>query len=337
MKKSYLLGGLLAIQALAAYLTLSGGNELQGPTGIQKLLEFNREQVDRIRVEDNDGNLAELKRKNDTWLTPEDFPVDTGRVDRLLDQLAQLKHGLAVARSPNAAKRFEVSEDHFQRHLKLLQDGQPVAEFYLGTGAGARRNHIRLADQERIYAARIGDYDLPVDIADWQDKDRLQIKMDEIQSVQLDHLTIRRAEPSKSEGDNTEESKTPEWLAEGLFEGETFKAEEFDSRLRNLATLRYDRAFRGSIEGQEIQTEINVSYGDSSRTYKFVKSKEEDGFWLKVSGHDNLFEINQYTGDLIIKELTKDKLIEKRDSVEEEPTTEETDDHSENISGTEVS
>ena len=156
MKKNYLLIGLLALQALVAYFVISGGDELQGHAGIQKLLEFNSEQVDGIRIEDNDGNLAELKSEGATWLTAEDFPVNVDRIDRLLERLDGLEHGLAVASSPSSAKRFEVSGDRFQRHLKLLNDGKPVAEFYLGTGAGARRNHVRLADQDKIYAVTVG-------------------------------------------------------------------------------------------------------------------------------------------------------------------------------------
>ena len=75
MKKNYLLIGLLALQALVTYFVISGSDEIQGHAGIQKLLEFNSEQVDGIRIEDNDGNLAELKREGDAWVTAEDFPV----------------------------------------------------------------------------------------------------------------------------------------------------------------------------------------------------------------------------------------------------------------------
>ena len=53
---------------------------------------------------------------------------------------------------------------------------------------------MRLADQDKIYAVTIGSYDLPAEIADWQDKDLLQIEVSEIQSIDLEGLTIRRAE-----------------------------------------------------------------------------------------------------------------------------------------------
>lgn len=314
MKKNYLLSILLVLQVLVAYLVISSGDELQGHAGIQKLLEFNREQVDGIQIEDNDGNLAELKRKGDAWLTVEDFPVNIDRINRLLERLNGLEHSLAVANSPSSAKRFEVSGDRFQRHLKLLKDGEPVAEFYLGTGAGARRNHIRLADQDKIYAVTIGSYDLPAEIADWQDKDLLQIEVSEIQSIDLEGLTIRRAERSENEDESQgtdSDIGSTEWFADGLAEDETFKADEFETQLRNLATLRFDRAFMGSLEEQVIKARIVVSYGDQDRTYEFAETKEGDNFWLKVTGFEELFEVSQYNGNRIIDNLTGEKLIEK--------------------------
>ena len=314
MKKNYLLSILLVLQVLVAYFVISGGDELQGHAGIQKLLEFNREQVDGIRIEDNDGNLAELKRESDAWVTAEDFPVNVDRVDRLLERLNGLEHSLAVASSPSSAKRFEVSGDRFQRYLKLLKDGKPVAEFYLGTGAGARRNHVRLADQDKIYAVTIGSYDLPAEIADWQDKDLLQIEVSDIQSIDLEGLTIRRTERSENEDESQDTESdigSTEWFADGLAEDETFKSDEFEAQLRNLATLRFDRAFIGSFEEQVIKAKIVVSYGDQGRTYEFAESKEGDNFWLKVTGFEELFEVSQYNGNRIIDNLTGEKLVEK--------------------------
>lgn len=321
MKKNYLLIGLLALQALVAYFVISGSDELQGHAGIQKLLEFNSEQVDGIRIEDNDGNLAELKSEGDTWLTAEDFPVNVDRIDRLLERLDGLEHGLAVASSPSSAKRFEVSGDRFQRHLKLLNDGKPVAEFYLGTGAGARRNHVRLADQDKIYAVTIGSYDLPAEIADWQDKDLLQIEVSEIQSIDLEGLTIRRAERSENEDERQDtelDMDSTKWVADGLADDETFKVDEFETQLRNLATLRFDRAFMGSFEEQVIKAKIVVSYGDQDRTYEFIETNEGDNFWLKVTGFEELFEVSQYNGNRIIDNLTGEKLTEKPE-LDEDP------------------
>ena len=312
MKKNYLLSILLVLQVLVAYFVISSGDELQGHAGIQKLLDFNRELVDGIRIEDNNGNLVELKSEGDAWLTAEDFPVDVDLIDRLLERLDGLEHGLAVASSPSSVKRFEVSGDRFQRHLKLLSDGKPVAEFYLGTGAGARRNHVRLADQDKIYAVTIGSYDLPAEIADWQDKDLLQIEVSEIQSIVLEGLTIRRIEQSEDDSQDTKsDMDSTEWFADGLAEDETFKADEFETQLRNLATLRFDRAFMGSLEEEVIKAKIVVSYGDQDRTYEFAETMEGDNYWLKVTGFEELFEVSQYNGNRIIDNLTGDKLIEK--------------------------
>ncbi len=314
MKKNYLLSGFLAIQVLASYFVLTSGDGLQSHEGIHKLFEFDSENVDEILIEDNNGNISVLKRDGGTWLTSEDFPADNDRIIRLLERLGEVDHGLAIASSLGALKRFEVGKDNFQRRLKLSSGGNADIEFYLGTGAGARRSHVRLLDQNNIYAATIGSYDLPADIAQWQNKELIQIQIDDIKSVNLSNLSITRSPQINTDVDGKEIEPIQDvisWKPVGLADDEAFKLEEFELQLRNLATLRYDRAFNGSIIESDIQAEISVSYGDLSRNYKFAKAPEEEGFWLEVSDIDKLLEVNQYNGSRIIENLTRTNLVEK--------------------------
>ena len=128
MKKNYILSILLVLQVLAAYFVISSGDELQGHAGIRKLLDFNRELIDGIRIEDNNGNLVELKSEGEAWLTAEDFPVNVDRVHRLLERLRGHDYGLAVASSPRSATRLEVRGDRSHHYLELLNKDQSVAE-----------------------------------------------------------------------------------------------------------------------------------------------------------------------------------------------------------------
>ncbi len=274
MKKNSLLAVLLLVQALIAFFVLTGDRELQDHAGIRKLLEFNPKQINGIRIEDNEGNVAELKRVGDTWLTAQDFPADVNRVDRLLSSLNEMEHGLAVANTVSAAERFEVSETNFQRHLKLSDNGKVITEFYLGSGAGARRSHVHLANQEAIYAVTIGSYDLPATINEWQDKDLLQIEMNQIETLKTGDLIIRKNKQVSSETVDEENVRMPEWILEGLSAGETFKVDDFEAQLRNLATLRYDRAFSGSVKDLPIAAEFTIDYKNSKRNYWFTKLKQ---------------------------------------------------------------
>lgn len=316
MKKNSLLAVLLLVQALVAFFVLTGDRELQDHAGIRRLLEFNPEQIDGIRIEDNEGNVAELKRVGDAWLTAQDFPADVNRVDRLLSSLNEMEHGLAVANTVSAAERFEVSKTNFQRHLKLSDNGKVITEFYLGSGAGARRSHVRLVNQEAIYAVTIGSYDLPATIDEWQDKDLLQIEVNQIERLKTGDLIIRKNEQESSETVHEENAHSPEWMLEGLSADETFKVDDFEAQLRNLATLRYIRAFSGSAEDLPIAAEFTIDYKNSKRTYWFYRVEEGNDFWLRVSDRDELFEVPSYKVNPIIDNLTREKLAEKPASEE---------------------
>lgn len=316
MKKNALLTVLLIIQGVLAFLVLTGGRELQRHAGMHRLIEFNREQLDGIHIQDNEGNVVELNYVDGVWLTADQFPVDAGQVDRLLERLNQLQHGLAVAHSASAAKRFEVSEHAYQRRLQLLQENVPVAHLYLGSGAGARRSYVRLAGQAAIYSASIGAYDLSANISDWQDKELLQLEIDTIQSVQIGDWVVHKSSADTNAAEDLSESSAALdvasiWMAQGLVAGERFKAEDFAAQLRNLATLRYTRGRSGAIEHAAVlAAEIVVNCADKSRTYRFYKLADRQEFQLKVSDREEIFELSEFTVKPIIQGLTRQTLVE---------------------------
>jgi hypothetical protein len=189
-----------------------------------------------------------------------------------------------------------------------------------------------MAGESSIYVADLASYSVPAEIGDWQDKEQLQIEEDTIHSIQFDGMMIQRAPQSPetgTEGDTTvgEADDTPGWTTEGLAEGETLDVDTIEEQIGNLAGIRYDLAFRGTLEASTNAAdsparEITVFYGDESRTYQFYKSAQGDGFILKVSDQEELFEISRYNGNRIIENLSADTVIQKPET-EEEPQTEE--------------
>ena len=325
MNKNYLLGGLLAIQAVAGYVILAGGGDLQEHSGIQKLVDFDRDALDGIKIEDAEGNVAELKLADGSWVTADDFPADSDRVDQLLDRLVELEHGLAIASSSSAAKRFEVSEDAFQRRVELLDGDKTLGSIYLGTGAGARRSHVRLADESSIYTATIGTFELPAELSEWQDKTVLNLDFDSVHRVEFEGLIVSRvqSEEDESESDEGADLDTPEWTVESLADEEIFDYDGFESALRSLTSLRINEVSSSSLEGLDLKGELTVGYADTSRIYKFYKSEENDAYTLSVSDYEELFEIASFTGDRIVGNLLKEELVSIPEPVEVEEMPEE--------------
>ena len=270
MKKITLLTGLLIFQIVLAFILLYGGSKLNLHTGIQKLLEFDPEQINAIQITDETGQTIRLTYDNSTWFTDEKFPADSTRVDRLLNQLNELEHGLAVASLAKTAERFEVSPKQFQRHLQLFEDEQIVVDIYLGTGAGARRSHVRLANGESIFSTTIGSYDLPATLEEWQNKELLLMNADQVDSIEFDAITIRKTKSELSEDNENNEAdvsipQKEQWIAEALNKGETLKTDALKSLLRNLTNLRYTRILKGSTDKKQLQAQ-GGTYGADSIT-----------------------------------------------------------------------
>ncbi len=327
MNRNKILAIVLAVQAVAALIYLFSGSKLDSHAGISKLLVFDSSEIDRVIIEDGEGSVAEVYRSGDNWVTSEDFPITQDRIQNLLQDISELDHGLAVATTSEAARRFKVADDAFERHVRLYGGDKLIAEFYLGTGAGARRNHIRLAGESSIFVAELATYAVPAEIGDWQDKEQLQIEEDAITSIQVDGMTIERLpEPSETvaEDGETEGEKAPRWTTDALSGEETLNVEALEEQLGNLAGIRYDLAFKGSLEeasdGNGPVKEIIVSYGDGDRIYQFYKAAEGDDYILKVSDRDELFEISQYSGNRIIENIGRESLIQQPEP-EEDPAT----------------
>lgn len=326
-KKIILLGGLLALQAVLIAFTSFQSKELLGHAGMQALLEFNRELVDRIVLSDGDEKV-ELQRSDQGWTTADAFPVEVDRVDRLLERLKGLEHGLVVAQTQAALKRFKLTDDTCERQLQLYADGEEVAALTLGSGAGARRSHVRVGDSNEIYAVTLASYDLPVDIGQWQDKTLLQIEDREVSTVQIGDLTIRQevaatsTEDEEAVGDATDADESAAdakeeavWVVDDLAEDQQFEAENFKRDFDRLLSLRYNRAYTGETladlaESSEPENHISVQFADgSTRDYDLYKAKNGGEWLVKVSDREELFELSSYLGSRLGEQLVVDKLI----------------------------
>ena len=82
--------------------------------------------------------------------------------------------------------------------------------------------------------------------------------------MDLSDLSIIRSPKIVNDGEGNKIESAQDvtsWMPEGLADDEIFKLEEFESQLLNLAKLRYDRAFKGSIIDSAFK-QVTVSYRD---------------------------------------------------------------------------
>lgn len=317
-KKIILLSGLLLAQIILAALLVSRPGILTNAEGMQPLVDFQPEAVDQIIISDGTQEIKLLKKEGQ-WTTAAGFPVESGRPGRLLTQVKELQHGLPIGSSAATQKRFRVTGDDYERQLRLEGGGRLLAKLTLGSGAGARRSYVRAGGADDVFPVTLGSFDLPVDIATWQDKTVLQFKMDSLETVQTGALMFRKTQaPDGTDGDaaaavsdatakdeadaDAGTAAVATWDASPLGEAETFDAEAFQGDMRQLANLRYQQAYPEAklaelAPGSTLQTQLQLSFNDgTSRSYDFYQSQEDESFYLQVSDQASIFKINSALG-----------------------------------------
>jgi len=319
--------GILSV-LLAAQLALALGVSLTGPALTAHrpntpLIDLSGPAVDRITVEGPEGKAVILERSGEGWTLPGtgDFPADAGKVDRLLQQLRNLKRGLAVATTEGAQKRFKVSDDTFERRLTLARGDENLAALYLGTSPGVRQVHVRTAGDEAVYTAELGLYDAPVRPEDWEDKGVLQLPLEEIESIVLPDLTLTRSPrqgdtpPEETETGTDRPSAAGDWTADRLNEGESLNQANAAGLAQKLATLVV-----GSVLGRESKPEYGLAppvlivrverRGGETIEYRFGKREQENDYSLKVSNRPEYFRLASFTAQPLIEGASRERLLQ---------------------------
>ena len=302
---------ILAIIQVALLIgTFMSDSGLSSQEANTALIEFNKDKIDKIIIKGVDDEEVVISKDGDQWLTSGSFPADQDKVERILDRLNKLEHGLSLATTDAAIKRFRVSENDFERYLQLEINGNTVAEMYLGTGAGARRIHVRPANEAAVYVVEFSSYELSSEISDWQDKTVLHIVADDVTSIEANDITLLR---NKSADDKKEFS---EWASSDLEEGETLDQEAINKLLRSLCSLNFK-----TVLGKDLKPEygledpllnIALTHNDDTRSYRFGQYEDSDDYVLKISARPEYFEISSYNGKNIIDDSKKEAWVQEK-------------------------
>jgi hypothetical protein len=151
-----ILGGILV--AVAAIWLLGhdwGRDEPSGPA--QRFFPtFNREGADEIQIlGGSQGTTWTIARPPDTdWILASagGYPVKRTEVDRFLDAVQSLRKDNVAGTSAELRERTHTDEKN-GRLVRVLRDGQPMAEFYVGNNPkrGYHDFFVRSKDDDTVY------------------------------------------------------------------------------------------------------------------------------------------------------------------------------------------
>lgn len=290
---------LVLVQAGLAVLThLQTGDEgsrsAKGP-----LLGLKAAEVDELVLEDGQKRLV-LKRDQEQWLLPDlgSFPADSARVQALVDQLAGLQRGWPEATTAEAATRFKVAADRFERKLTLRRNGADLGVVYLGSSPGLRKIYLRADKDPEIGTLTLSPHDLELGFDGWIDTRVLALKSEQLVRVELPELRLDRAEGGLQPAD--------------LGATEEVVKERRDSLIRQLTGLTISSvlgteakpeygldnpALRYSLElegGQRIEYLFGQLPGPAGKEAPGQVPEPPSQYVLKVSGRDQLFRVEAW-------------------------------------------
>ena len=296
-----ILSGLLLAQLVLAVVVNLERDDYGAFQPQEKLIVFDAQAVDGLRIEDDENNLV-LKKQEGQWLLPENgnFPASLGNVDSLLEKFSAMEKGWPVATTSGAIQRFKVADEAFERKLTLLSGEETLAQIYVGTSPGFRKVHVRPEGEEAVFAVVFNSWEANAKADDWIDKAILKLDEAEVERVEMPGFVLQREE---------EKIKIADLAAE-----EQINAEESRSLLGKLAGLRIESLLGTEAKTEYLQDkpelEINVTRkGGEVLRYLFSKPEDASHYVLKRSDLDYYVKVAEYTVNPI-KETSREKLVQ---------------------------
>ena len=296
-----ILSGLLLVQLVLAVVIILSGEEHGAFQSKEKLLAFEEQSVNGVRIE-SEGKTLMLQKQEGRWLLPEQggFPAEREAVQRLLDKLAGLQQGWPVATSDSAQRHFKVAEDEFQTRLTLLADDRTLAQLYVGTSPGFRKVHVRPATQEAVYAVNFNSWEASVKSDDWIDKEQLKLDQANLARIELPGVVLQRQDDGFQVADLGGQEKTNQEAVQGLLD------ELSGLRIQSLLGSEAKPEYRQDQPALEIKV---IGKTGEPLTYRF--SKPEQGAYdvLKRSDLDFYFKIPEFSVKPLL-ETNRAKLVQ---------------------------
>ena len=289
IKKEYII--LIAVAAAAVvYLALREQGKIQYKIPVLEKISTNS--LDRLVVEKEGENL-ELAKKGKIWyIQPEQHRADRGKVDKMLDSLAEpdLVDLVSEAKSYTPYKLDEATVIK----ATVYEKGNLVRTLYIGKSSNNYKyTYVRIPDDSRVYTLQGAiRSSFEVKREDLRDKRILFFSPADIKRI-----TLTRGQHKivlvKSGGDKAE----AEWqVAEQKRGRETFDIKKIKEQLQSISLLKSSSFLDQAPQHALLTLELD---GVTVHTLTLYEKKEE-GYPASSSDSDSPFILSEGAGKEIL-------------------------------------
>ena len=221
---------LLIAQIAALALMVFAGAGAESRVVEPLLADFDASRITALTIADDIDASISLVRADDNWMLPaaDEFPVDGGKVDELLRQLASLDNARLVATNPGNFPRLLVADTDFRRKLSLSA-GDRDWTLFLGGSGGSNTAYARLESQNEVYLGKgISAWDASTQATNWIDASY----------VEVPQADLLRLDVTNANGSFSFARDADDWTYLGLPDAAEFEDTTLPSLLRNAASIR---------------------------------------------------------------------------------------------------
>ncbi|MDQ1300517.1 MAG: hypothetical protein QG637_435 [Chloroflexota bacterium] len=233
------------------------------------------EEITSLTIRDDKGTSIKLAKGAAGWILPDagDFAADSAKITPVTVKLAALKAGRSVAQNEANFKRLQVADETFQRKVEIGTAGGGAFTLYLGSSAGGRATHVRLAGQNDVFiAADLAPFDVDADAASWINASYVEVAQADVTSLTLQNAQGQFVFEKNAQG---------QWTMQGLAAGEQFSANNFTTALTYASSLRMTRPL-----GKTDQPAYGMAQPAAVVTLKTKKDNQEKTITLTIGAKD---------------------------------------------------
>jgi hypothetical protein len=139
----------------------------------------------KVEIGDGTGASVALVREGKGWTleNPAGYPADSGKVEKLIDDVEGLRVGRPVVSNRRNHAALKVADDTFERRLRIWEkpEGKPSATLYVGTSSRSQSSHVRVGGKDPVFeAGGLSAYDLAVDPGSWVERNLVAVEAESV-------------------------------------------------------------------------------------------------------------------------------------------------------------
>lgn len=241
-----------------------------------------RSAITQIEVSAGSADAITLNRQAEGWTLDLGLPASRSKVASLLGALLESDPGYAVAQTDEAARRFAVSEDNFERRITLTgSDATTVA--YLGTSPSFRKIHARRGGDADIFVIDLNSYDAPITVNDWLDRSLLAKR--DVQSLSLygTEFTLEDSAWRRPDSQNVD-------------------VDAMETLLQALASLQVTGLLSDDEDladvGEALRLEVGV--GTARTRLTILETPKSERYYLRSEDYPHTFSTSAYDAERLI-------------------------------------